>query len=206
MTSHTATPTDAGLVARVVGGDRAAFGVLYARHAPLVGRRLLRILGTRPEAEDVLQQTFLEVHRSLPRYSPQRPFAAWLHGIALNLSIRALRARSRRAWFRLGETGHSADAPDPMSAELPADERLVRGELMVALQAAMSRLSAKKRVAFALHEIDGMGFTEIAEVLGETTQTVWARVDSARKAIQKDLGTRPRANATPPPGSAKEVS
>lgn len=187
--------TDAQLVARALEGDRGAFGALYGRHAPVLGRRLRRILGARQEAEDALQVTFLEVHRSLHRYRLEFSFGAWVHGIAIKVSIRALRSRKRRAWLRLGLGSHDSPHVEPLAPGPASDEHLARQQLLGQLELALNQLSAKKRVAFVLHEIDGMGFTEIAALLGETTQTVWARVDSARKEIQKHLrGASPTAD------------
>lgn len=181
------TRTDQELTRAVVDRDRAAFSELYTRYAAVVGRRLRRIMGSREEAEDLLQQTFLEMHRSIRSYDESREFGAWLHGIAINLSIRAQRANRRRAWLGFGFGLERPARPEPVSSVLQSDEQVSRQQLMTQLQQAIETLSSKKRVAFTMHELEGLNHTEIGELLNETPQTVWARVESAKKEVKKYL-------------------
>ncbi|MEK7703455.1 MAG: sigma-70 family RNA polymerase sigma factor [Myxococcota bacterium] len=173
------------LVERAKTGDRTAFVALYRRHAPPVARRLRHLLGNKTDAEDVLQVTFLEVHRSLRRYDPARPFAAWLHGIALNVTRRFLRTQSRHGWQSLTPF-QSLDAVQD-SITPTAEQAAMTQDLAHRLYRAMERLAPGMRIAFTLHEIEGLGLTEIAHQVGTTPQAVGAQVERARKHIERRL-------------------
>jgi RNA polymerase sigma-70 factor (ECF subfamily) len=157
---------------------------LYERHAPALSRRLLRLLGRPDEVGDVMQVTFLELHRALARYQPDRSFGAWLHGFAFFVAARHLKARRRRWWLRHADEGQIDAAPDSTtSPEEQADQRA----LVRAVYAVLDTLPAKKRVAFTMHVFEGMSLTEIGEITGDSPQTIRARVESARAKIHKSL-------------------
>jgi RNA polymerase sigma-70 factor (ECF subfamily) len=170
--------TDQALVARVLDGDDSAFAELYHRHQPVLSRRVYRVLGHLPDVEDVLQVTFVEAYRSLPRYQPDRPFAPWLSGIAFRQVASHLRRARRRAWLRFGEEADPIDR-----SVVSSEERAIQRQLLALLYQALDSLPAKKRIAFSLHALEGLGFTEIGEMVGASPQTVRARVLSARKKI-----------------------
>ncbi|HEY0714710.1 MAG TPA: sigma-70 family RNA polymerase sigma factor, partial [Polyangia bacterium] len=88
---------DEDLVARALRGDRQAFDDLYRRHVDLVWGRLGRLIGPDPEREDLVQQTFLEVFRGLPRFRGDARFATFLYRVMLNLACDHLKRRGRRA-------------------------------------------------------------------------------------------------------------
>jgi RNA polymerase sigma-70 factor, ECF subfamily len=169
--------SDATLVERVRHGDEAAFAVLYARYQPVVARRLRRVLGAGPDVEDVVQMTFVTAHRTLARYERERPFGPWLHGIAFRVTANLLRSRRRRAWLSWGARD---DGPDRGPT---TEENVATKQLLGHLYAALDQLPAEKRIAFVMHELEGLGLTEIGELCGESPQTIRARVASAREAI-----------------------
>ncbi len=177
--------SDWALVSRSVEGDERAFAELYERHAPALSRRLLRMLGRPDEVSDVMQVTFLELHRALERYEADRPFGAWLHGFAFFVAARHLKAKRRRWWLRPGSDAELDTARAKTSSpEDQADQRA----LVRTVYAILDTLPAKKRLAFTMHVFEGMTLTEIGELTGDSPQTVRARVESAREKIQKRLG------------------
>ncbi len=192
--------TDQMLVARVLRGDESAFAELYHRHQPLLSRRLLRVLGHLPDVEDVLQVTFVEAYRSLSRYQPERPFAPWLSGIAFRQVASHLRRARRRAWLHLGE---ERDPIDP--SVISSEEQAINKQLVALLYRAMDKLPAKKRIAFSLHVLDGLGFTEIGLMLDASPQTVRARVLSARQAILKQFNRATQLGMVEQLGLAEQI-
>lgn len=175
------------LVAHFLDGDQRAFDDLYRRHAAAVGRRMQRVFGNRTDAEDMVQATFLQVHRSLARYDDRYEFGAWLHGIAFRVAGHELRARRRRFWQKIGfMEDASTQAHDP-SAESAVHARAQQGQLMNIMYQALAGLSPDQRIAYTMHEIDDMGLTEIGEATGASPQAVYARVNSARKKVRKRL-------------------
>jgi RNA polymerase sigma factor (sigma-70 family) len=176
--------SDSTLAQAALSGDRAAFDRLYERHAPTVARRLRRILGRREDVEDVLQMTFLELHRSLGRYDPARPFGAWLHGISLRVTSTFLRTR-RRKWWQTSRSDIDT-FPGLAGGRSPEDNAAV-DEAARRVWAELQELAPEKRIAFTLFEIEQRTIGEVAELMGTSPQTAWARVNSAKERIAKRL-------------------
>ena len=175
-------PPDEHLVARARQGDPAAFSDIYARFQPVLSRRLRRVLLFEDDVQDALQMTFVEAHRSLRRFRAGSSLEAWLHGIALNMAIRVRRSNGRTA--RLRERLNQATvvlADDRASSE----EVAMRRQDLARLYEALEHLPPKKQIAFALHEGEGLKLAEIAALTNSSPQTVWARVESARKHVRE---------------------
>ncbi len=177
---------DKALVERVLGGEPGAFTVLYNRYLPVLSRRLHRVMGVKADLEDVVQTTFARAYERLPSYDTGRSFGAWLWGIAYNVTGDYLRARRRRAWLRMGTREEIELRPDESRAT--ADAAVLERELAALLYRAMEYLSPEKRIAFALHEIEGLNFSEIGALTNASPQTTRARVLSAQAQVKKRLG------------------
>ncbi|MBI5509590.1 MAG: RNA polymerase sigma factor [Deltaproteobacteria bacterium] len=174
--------SDDELVAAALRGDDGAFKTLYFRHAPVLARRLRMVLRQPQEVEDVLQMTFLEAHRSLPRHRRDCSFAAWLSRIAYHVTGKHLRSRRRRAWlFFDTEAVPRSPAPDAIASP---EQAAGRRQLVDRLFAAMQRLPLKQRVALVMHDMEGLGVTEIGARVDASPQTVWARVQKARRVVR----------------------
>ena len=149
---------DDALVEATGRGDRAAFRTLVERWAPRVRSFLHRALGSRDDAEDLTQETFLRVYRAAPRYQALGHFPAWLFRIAGNLARAQLRRR-RLVALVLGEP---AERPDEALDALPAPrgfdpERPVHAdEIRRAVAAALSRLPVRQRLAVLLRYYEEM--------------------------------------------------
>lgn len=174
---------DAELARLARSGNGAAFDTLYRRHASAVGRRLRFLVGAQQDVEDVLQMTFLEMHRALPRYDDTRPFAPWLHGIAVRVASTFLRTKRRR-WWQSAKADVEVVAMDATAA---ADERAENVQAARRVWQEVEKLPVEKRVAFTLFELEQCTVGEIAELTGVSAQTAWARVNSAREVIAKRM-------------------
>ena len=116
LSEPSAGDSDAALAARASRGDAAAFERLYARWAERVLRFAASRLGSREDAEDVVQEVFLALHRGLARYEGRSSFGTWLFGIAYHLTCRRLRQRARGAFAPLAILERAA-APGPATEE-----------------------------------------------------------------------------------------
>ena len=176
--------SDYQLAVRVLEGDPRGFELLYQRHAPIIGRRLRRLVRQREDADDLLQAVFYEAHRSLARFRPEASFEGWLHAIAFRLVGNHIKA-SRRKWWQVfspdaaDEIG-TAQAPD-LAAQAESRQQISR------LYAVLDTLPPQKRIAFCLHELEGVELAEIGRLMGTSAQTIWARVESVRKELLKHL-------------------
>jgi RNA polymerase sigma-70 factor (ECF subfamily) len=159
---------------RVVSGDQGAAAVLYDRHARPLYSLILRILGDETEAEDVLQEVFVQAFRQAGRYDASRGVvAAWLLMMARSRAIDRLRARRSRVEGRTGEVQVLNDVPDaqPDVASALLDEERTR-----LVREALAELPLLQRMAIELAYYEGLSHTEIAERLEQPLGTVKTRI------------------------------
>jgi len=167
---------DQALLARVADGDSGALDALYQRYSRVVYGVALRILGEADLAEDVVQETFWRVWRRSGTFQPGRgQVAAWIFGIAHNLSVDELRRqRSRpRPVYDTDETAVLRDLEDSrMDVEAEALEN-ERGRLIAA---ALQQITAEQREAIELAYFGGLSQSEIAERLQSPIGTIKTRI------------------------------
>jgi RNA polymerase sigma-70 factor (ECF subfamily) len=176
---------DATLIARAAADDRAAFRELYEKHRMPVARLVFRMLGGRGDIDDVIQEVFVQVHRSLKDFRGQSKFSTWLHRVTVNVVLmhrRAARSRPTFAEEPVGDIPHFRQAPDD-DAE--------RRERMRAFARLLERLAEKKRIVFILHELEGISPEEIGKIVGAPVLTVRTRLFYARRELEAMLPDEP---------------
>ncbi len=186
----------AKLVARCQAGDRAAFRELFRKHRSDVARLCMRMLGPSPDLEDVVQEVFFQVHRSVKDFRGQSRFSTWLYRVTVNVVLMHRRAQKSRPVLVEAPEGLAPAA----SGALP-DEEVARRHRMEAFGRLLGRLSEKKRAVFVLHELEGMQAAEIADVVEAPVLTVRTRLFYARKELAEMLRDEPTLAAL-----AKELS
>ncbi len=163
---------DRRLLERVIGGDSAALRTIYDRCSGRVFGISLRILGTRPDAEEVLQETFLEVWKRAREYDPNRgSVEGWVVTIARSRSIDRLRSRGAAA--QLSEADPRNSMSSAALAPLEAAERRQNSERVAA---ALKTLPPEQRHVLELAYFEGLSQSEIASRLGDPLGTVKTRV------------------------------
>ncbi len=184
-------PSDEALMERFLAGDARALGLLYDRHArPLLAFAAQQ--GAR-RPDDVVQDAFLRVVKNGQGFKGQAKFRTWLYTIARNLCIDA----SRRDRFR---SGPSLDAPtgdgdgptlgDRLASDMVGGDALrntADGQFRHAYEAAMALLPEEQREVFAMREMGGLSFAEIAEATQCNENTVKSRMRYALKALRDAL-------------------
>src|SRR5215831_4464416 len=148
-------------------GDEAAFAALFERWSRPLLRYLERLVREAATAEELVQETFVRVHRARDQYRPQARFSTWLYRIATNLAWNELRRPRRRAPHESVDADSAAvlAAPDAPVDEL-VDARRVSAEVEVALAA----LPERQRAALWLAAVEGQSYAEVAEALA-TSET-----------------------------------
>jgi len=177
------SPDDAdrerALVASAQQGDDAAFGALYRRHAPRVFALLIRLAGDDVLASDLLQETFLQAWRGLPHWRGESALATWLHRIAVNAHLAALRAQRRRDARETAEEEMEKLA----GIAAPSGEPGTR----IDLERAIAALPPRMRTAFVLRDVEGYSYEEIALITDNAAGTIRAQVSRARLLLSREL-------------------
>lgn len=173
--------SDDSLMKRIGRGDTEAFDALYRRWARRVMAYAYRSLSDRGEAEDVVQETFLAVFRSAPRYVPRERFGAYLFRVAGN----AVRSRYRKKGpvVLMDFSEQQEDGMEALDEEAPFS-RFEEGETM---NRALERLSPDQRECLLLAAVGGLSYREIAHEAGISEDAVAARISRARKSLKRIL-------------------
>lgn len=150
-----------------VAGDPCALAQLFERYFDRLLRAMQRDLAISEEARDLVQQTFLQVHRARADYDPALRFRPWLYTIALNLKREHLRARGRRPTVPLGSSHTDELEAHEVSLEQADTARVVRD--------AISSLPPDQRAVIELHWLDDLSFGEAARCLGITANAAKVR-------------------------------
>lgn len=160
-------------------GDSAALRQLFERYAAVLLRLIERRVGRRADAQDVLQQTFLQLHRARRDFHPQKRLRPWIMTIALNLSRDLLRRRNTRPEHILDENElPAAEPPEPVHAPSDTGERV---------RAALHELPMNQREVIELHWFDKLPYQEIAAIVGSTSGAVRARAHRAYITLRRSL-------------------
>jgi RNA polymerase sigma-70 factor (ECF subfamily) len=170
-----AVESDEGLIARTRQGDLAAFEVLVERHRDVVYRTATRIVGP-SEAEDVTQDAFLRAYHRLDQYCGRAAFRTWLLQITQNAALNVLARARRRPVEPDGEAHHIPDR-DPVRQPVT---RLERRERQERLELKLRFLRPEYRSLLVLRDLEGLSYTEIAEVLDMPLGTVKGSLHRAR--------------------------
>lgn len=174
------------VIERAQAGDENAFRELYRAHRAEVARVVQRTLGPSADVEDVIQEVFVQVFRSLRKFRGESKFSTWLFRVAWNVArmhIRHLQARPRYAPERPYDDG-------PEAPHRP-DEDAERGERFAALYRLLAGLSEKKSTVLILHDFHGMSPAEIGEMTDTPVLTVRTRLFYARKELYQAIADDP---------------
>lgn len=155
-------------------------------HSDRVYRVAYRLTGSPADAEDLTQEVFLRVFRSLESFTPGS-FTGWLHRITTNLFLDQVRRNSRSRTYPLGE--YDADAPRALTSDEP-ERGFEWGNLDIDIQAALDELPADFRVAVVLRDLEDLTYEEIADILGVSLGTVRSRIHRGRARLRTALEHR----------------
>lgn len=174
------------IVERAKKGDREAFRELFRRHRADVARLAYRMLGTSTDLEDVVQEVFLQVHKSLGDFRGQAKFSTWLHRVTVNVVLMNRRAARSRPVFAPESTTELE-----LEANTRPDEETARLRRLEAFRRVLDRLPEKKRTVFVLHEIEGLAPADIAQIVDAPVLTVRTRLFYARREICELMNEEP---------------
>ncbi len=169
--------TDTALVQRAIDGDERAMRLLWNQHAPHVDAVVRRLAGDPDLAEDIAQEVWIQIFRALPSWRGDAKFGTWVHRVAINRTLNALRCARRLA------ATETAIEEDSAAVEQDAERTM----LARSIEDAARQLSPGARTVFLLHDVEGYTHEEIAAELGITAGGSKSQLFKARAKLRRLL-------------------
>jgi RNA polymerase sigma-70 factor (ECF subfamily) len=179
---------DFTLIRAIQAGDHQAFESLVRRYQRQVANLIYTTMGNRNDVEDIAQEVFLRVYRSLPRYKYGESFFSWIYRITMNFCIDEIRKRKIRKIISLDFLTEDSLERSRKSKEqaIPSDSILIEEKQQVVLSA-LQRLTPEHREILVLREYENYSYNEIAEALDLTLEAVKSRIFRARTEMRNLL-------------------
>jgi len=178
--------SDADLISRAAGGDVSAFQMLVERHRSMVYRVAYQFAGNHHDAEDIAQDVFIKVYRSLDRFRQDAQLTSWMYRIVMNACIDHRRRQRPDVTAAFGEDAERRMLNAPEETPGPEDCAYA-GEIGEVLELEISRLPKGQRVVFVMRHYQGMKLCEIASALGLAEGTVKRQLHAAVHRLREAL-------------------
>jgi RNA polymerase sigma-70 factor (ECF subfamily) len=178
------------LLRRLRDRDERAFRELVETHRDRVFNITYRMLGDRAEAEDVAQEVFISVFKTIDTFREEAKFSTWLYRVTVNHCknrIKYLARRHDRDRDELDETSHETNGAAGVPRHVQPDRALEGAQLEVLLQEAIAHLDDDQRVVVVLRDVEDLSIEEICEITGLPDGTVKSRLHRARLVLRKRL-------------------
>jgi RNA polymerase sigma-70 factor (ECF subfamily) len=175
---------------RYAQGEESAFSILYAGLQSKLLSFLIRLTGTPAQADDLLQETFMRMHRARGGFEPGSAVVPWAYAIARNAwldQVRAARVRGLPVREPKDASESAALAEMPTGPEMDSEEMAIARQTAARVEAVLARLPVAQREAFVLLRYEGMSVVEAAEILGSTKSAVKLRAFRAYQALRASL-------------------
>lgn len=183
LTSVSDTLSDNEIVRRVVAGETALFELIMRRHNQRIYRTVRGIIRDESEAEDVMQQAYVNAYAHLAQFEERASFSTWLTRIAINEAFARVRPRALRLADDINES-----VMEEISSKEPDPEQLASAaELRRMVEAEVAALPESYRVVLMLREIEGLSTTEVSETLGVSEDVVKTRLYRAREILRSNM-------------------
>jgi RNA polymerase sigma-70 factor (ECF subfamily) len=177
---------DHRLIAECLRGDTLAFGELIRRYQDRLFNLVYRLLGNVEDAQDVVQDTFLNAYKSLHAFKKEAEFFTWLYRIAWNTAVSLKRKQRMALSLHAGRGQGMIDPLDDSDGTQPG-AALERVEQERRIQDALNRLSPEHRAVLVLKEMEGQKYETIAEILQVPVGTIRSRLHRARMELREIL-------------------
>ncbi len=176
------------IIRAVLAGNKEAYGALVARHSLAVFRVAFRITGDEADAEDVVQETFLQGYLKLESFQARSKFSTWIYRIAVNSALSLKNKRKPEASYQIADDADPAQHQVALADTAANPERLLLSQDIEVLQKrAMQELTATERTAFVLRHMEACSTEEIAATLriapNSAKQAVFRAVQKLRRSL-----------------------
>jgi len=178
---------DRRLMQAFCDGDESAFDALFRRWSGRVLRFVDRMIRDPAVAEELLQETFLRVHRAREKWEPSARFSTWLFTIATNVALNELRRPFRRRVHESTDAEREG-SPRELAAEAPGVDEVAHARRLAGdVERALESLPERQRAALWLTAVEGLSYAEVAASLETSPQSVKALVHRGRSALAERL-------------------
>ena len=195
MTTTTVSPdtlTDEEVVARVLAGEKELYEIIIRRHNPRLFRISRAYVSDGDEAEDIVQQAYVNAYEHLAGFEGRSRFSTWLTRIVILEAMARIRKRARsvplESGFPANGDGHERHEVQSPTSENP-EETVMNDELRNVLERTIDGLPVKYRSVFVMREIDDMSVAETSESLGITEANVKVRLNRAKEMLKRRIGS-----------------
>ncbi|MGD1044349.1 MAG: sigma-70 family RNA polymerase sigma factor [Bacteroidota bacterium] len=188
MKTETTVIDDFSLIRAIQAGDHQAFESLVRRYQRQVANLIYVTMGSRDDVDDIAQEVFIRVYRSLPRFKFDASFFSWIYRITMNLCIDEIRKRKIRKVLSLDFLTEDVLEQNRKSKDhlMPSDS-ILADERRQVVQSALQRLKPEHRDILVLREYNDLGYSEIAETLNISLEAVKSRIFRARSELKNLL-------------------
>jgi RNA polymerase sigma-70 factor (ECF subfamily) len=178
------------LVQQIISGDPDAFKQLVEHYQHKVVNTCYGFVHHKEDAEDIAQEVFIEVSRSIANFRAESQLSTWIYRIAVTKSLDFLRKQKRQKRLkyirnRLGLDNQVEQIPAPQSAN--PQTILENQERARILQHAVDSLAENQKIAITLHKYEGFSYQEIAEIMGTSVSAIESLMHRAKRSLQKKL-------------------
>jgi RNA polymerase sigma-70 factor (ECF subfamily) len=177
---------DTDLISRAAGGDPSAFALLVEKHRSMVYRVAYQFAGNHHDAEDITQEVFIKVYRSLDRFRQDAQLTSWMYRIVMNACIDHRRRHAPAGAAPFGEEAEQKMLNTPEETPGP-EERAYGSEIGQVLETEIARLPPGQRIVFVMRHHQGLKLSEIAEALGLAEGTVKRQLHAAVHRLRQAL-------------------
>jgi RNA polymerase sigma-70 factor (ECF subfamily) len=183
--------TEAEIIEKLQAGNEQAFKTLVEQYQKPVVNTCFGILHDKDDAEDVAQEVFIEVFRSVKNFRADSKISTWLYRIAVNRSLNFLRDNKKRKWFQSFEDAVKSQNTrlEKLTAENHEDAgfNLENNQRANMLHEAMNALPKNQKIAFTLNKYEDLSYKEISQVMDLSISSVESLIHRAKKSLQKKL-------------------
>ncbi|CAA6694205.1 RNA polymerase sigma factor RpoE [Lentimonas sp. CC19] len=181
---------DWAVVQRVQAGNVGAFDQLVQKYREHIFSVVYNMTSNREDASDLTQETFIKAFQAIGRFKGKSSFFTWIYRIAINTTMTFLKKRSRRRYIsyeNINEEVSTTEIFENLTAKTRTEKGALVQELQEKLNDSLQKLSPKHRTVVVLHEIEGLGHAEIAEITKTSVGTVRSRLHYAKQQLQSYL-------------------
>lgn len=185
--------TDLEIIKKIAEGDRNQYRILVERYQQMIFRTCMGFLHNRDDADDLVQDIFIQAYQALPEFRQQSSFSTWLYRIAVNAALNRVRKNSKSFLVRYLDIFSGSENRDNPIANVSDYENpediLIHDEHRVWIQKALDSLPPNQRIAIVLSKYDDLPQKEIAAIMNTTEGAVEALIQRAKSNLRRILAS-----------------